>query len=68
MSLKLPKPISEYLSAVEEKNSNRLAGCFEEDAVVHDEGGTYAGMMRSRPGVKKRRVSTTIRWMLSMPQ
>ena len=43
MALKLPKSIAEYLAAVEEKNSNRLAGCFAEDAVVHDEGGTYRG-------------------------
>jgi SnoaL-like domain len=40
---KLPKPIAEYLVAVEEKNSNKLAGCFAENAVVHDEGGTYGG-------------------------
>lgn len=43
MALKLPKPIAEYLAAVEEKNANRLAGCFAENAVVHDEGGTYRG-------------------------
>ena len=43
MALKLPKPIAEYLAAVEEKNSNKLAECFAENAVVHDEGGTYRG-------------------------
>ena len=43
MALKLPTPIAEYLAAVEEKNSNRVARCFAEDAVVHDEGGTYRG-------------------------
>ena len=43
MAPKLPKPIAEYLAAVEEKNSNKLAGCFAENAVVHDEGGTYGG-------------------------
>ena len=43
MALKLPKAIAEYLAAVEEKNSNKLAGCFAEAAVVHDEGGTYRG-------------------------
>ena len=43
MALKLPKPIAEYLAAVDERNSNKLAGCFAEDAVVHDEGGTYRG-------------------------
>ena len=68
MALKLPKPIAEYLAAVEEKNSNKLAGCFAEAAVVHDEGGTYRGVMRSRHGVKRRRVSTTIRWRPSMPR
>ena len=43
MALKLPKPIAEYLAAVEEKNSDKLARCFAENAVVHDEGGTYHG-------------------------
>src|SRR4249919_3677339 len=43
MALKLPKPIAEYLAAAEEKNSNKLAECFAENAVVHDEGGTYRG-------------------------
>jgi len=39
MSLNLPKPIADYLAAVAEKNSGKVAGCFTEDAVVHDEGG-----------------------------
>jgi ketosteroid isomerase-like protein len=43
MALNLPKPIAEYLAAVEEKNSDKLARCFAEDAVVHDEGGAYRG-------------------------
>ena len=43
MALKLPKPIAEYLAAVEEKSSNALAVCFAENAVVHDEGGTFRG-------------------------
>jgi ketosteroid isomerase-like protein len=43
MALKLPKSIAEYLAAVEEKNSKKLAECFAEGAVVHDEGGTYRG-------------------------
>ena len=43
MSLKLPRPIAEYLAAVEQKNSDKLAGCFSEDAVVYDEGGTHRG-------------------------
>ena len=43
MALNLPKPIAEYLAAVEDKNSNILAGCFAENAGVHDEGGTYGG-------------------------
>jgi ketosteroid isomerase-like protein len=43
MALNLPKPIAEYLAAVEEKNSDKLARCFAEDAMVHDEGGAYRG-------------------------
>jgi len=43
MSLNLPKPIAEYLAAVEVKNLDKLARCFAKDAVVHDEGGAYRG-------------------------
>src|SRR5215510_2571825 len=44
MSLKLPKPISTYLAAVDAKDANMLALCFSEEAVVHDEGGDYRGL------------------------
>ena len=44
MSLKLPKPISTYLAAVDAKDVNMLALCFSEEAVVHDEGGDYRGL------------------------
>src|SRR5690242_9400226 len=43
MALELPRPIAEYLAAAEEKNSDKLAACFAENAIVHDEGGTYQG-------------------------
>ena len=44
MSLKLPKPISTYLAAVDAKDVNMLALCFSEEAVVPDEGGDYRGL------------------------
>jgi len=44
MSLKLPKPISTYLAAVDAKDTNMLVLCFSEEAVVHDEGGDYRGL------------------------
>jgi hypothetical protein len=43
MSLDLPKPIATYLAAVDAKDEDKLALCFAEDAVVHDEGRQYRG-------------------------
>ena len=43
MRLDLPKPIAEYFGAEKAHDANALAGCFVEDGVVHDEGGTFNG-------------------------
>ena len=43
MYLELPKPIVTYLAAVDAKDASKLALCFSDDAVVHDEGGDYHG-------------------------
>jgi len=44
MSLTLPKPVTNYLAAVETKDTDMLALCFADDAVVHDEGRDYRGL------------------------
>jgi ketosteroid isomerase-like protein len=44
MSLALPKPVTNYLAAVEAKDTDTLALCFAEDALVHDEGRDYRGL------------------------
>jgi ketosteroid isomerase-like protein len=44
MSLALPKPVSNYLAAVEAKDTDMLALCFADDALVHDEGRDYRGL------------------------
>jgi ketosteroid isomerase-like protein len=44
MSLTLPKPVTTYLAAVEAKDTDMLALCFADDALVHDEGRDYRGL------------------------
>src|SRR5713101_923670 len=44
MSLILPKPVTNYLAAVEAKDTDMLALCFADDALVHDEGRDYRGL------------------------
>jgi hypothetical protein len=44
MSLILPKPATNYLAAVEAKDTDMLALCFADDALVHDEGLDYRGL------------------------
>lgn len=43
MSLDLPAPIARYLAADRRSDPAAIAGCFTPDAVVIDEGNTYAG-------------------------
>ena len=43
MSLELPVPIDAYFSA-DRDNSEAVARCFTENAVVKDEGQTYSGL------------------------
>lgn len=43
MSISLPKPIAEYFAAEKAGDAARLARCFANDGVVHDEGGTFTG-------------------------
>jgi len=42
MTLDLPKPVAAYFTA-DKENSNAVAACFTENAIVKDEGHTYTG-------------------------
>ena len=44
MSLALPKPVTNYLAAIEAKDTDMLTLCFAEDALVRDEGRDYRGL------------------------
>ena len=48
MSLRLPKPVTNYLAAVEAKDADMLTLCFADDALVHDEGRDYRGLAAIR--------------------
>ena len=43
MSINLPKPIDAYFAA-DRGDSETIAGCFTENAIVKDEGHTYNGL------------------------
>ena len=40
---KLPGPVANYLAAEKAKDADKLALCFAEDALVHDEAHDYRG-------------------------
>ncbi|MGZ3498195.1 MAG: nuclear transport factor 2 family protein [Vulcanimicrobiaceae bacterium] len=42
--LELPKPVATYFGAVSAKDTDTLALCFTDDALVHDEGRDYRGI------------------------
>lgn len=44
MNFELPAPIAAYLASVNAKDASTLAGCFADDAVVHDEARDYEGV------------------------
>ena len=41
MMPKLPDPVANYLAAEKAKDADKLALCFADDALVHDEGRDY---------------------------
>jgi ketosteroid isomerase-like protein len=49
-----PDVISRYFEAVDSKDPDRMAACFAEDAVVHDENETIQG----RAAIRQWRVDT----------
>ena len=44
----LPEPIAAYFAA-DRRDSEAIARCFTQDAVVKDEGHTYTGVMAIKP-------------------
>jgi len=44
MDIKLPQSIETYFRAANAHDSQSLADCFTEEAVVHDEGKVYRGL------------------------
>ena len=44
MNINVPGPVAAYLAAEKAKDSERLAQCFGEDAVVRDEGREHRGV------------------------
>jgi len=44
LKLQLPAPVESCLAAEKAKDSDRLASCFADDALVHDEGHHYRGV------------------------
>jgi len=44
MSIDLPAPIAIYIAAENEGDTEAMARCFAEDAVVRDEGKTISGL------------------------
>lgn len=43
MSITLPRAIADYFALDKARNAQEIADCFTPDAVVVDEGNTYAG-------------------------
>ena len=43
MIVKLPEPLGEYFAAANERDADRVAACFAEDGLVHDEGQDISG-------------------------
>jgi uncharacterized protein (TIGR02246 family) len=43
MTVTLPKPVAEYFAAANTDDAERVAACFADDAIVHDEGGENRG-------------------------
>ena len=43
MTVQLPDPLAEYFAAANTDDSDRVAACFTEDALVHDEGADIRG-------------------------
>ena len=59
MSIEMPKPIAAYFTADADKSDrDAVARCFTEDAIVKDEGHTYAG----RAAIKRWKESSSTKY------
>ena len=66
MSLELPKPIAAYFAA-DRGDSEAVARCFTDNAVVKDEGRTYDGLAAIKKWKSETSANTRIRAILSRP-
>jgi ketosteroid isomerase-like protein len=55
MTVKLPTTIAEYFAASNSDDANRVAACFANDAVVHDEGHDIRGQNAVRAWAEETR-------------
>jgi len=55
MTVKLPEPLGEYFEAANTDDAQRVAACFAEDAVVHDEGRDFVGRAAVRAWAEEAR-------------
>ena len=53
MPLTLPRPVTKYIAAVDAKDSDMVALCFADDALVHDEGRNHRGLDAIRSWARK---------------
>ncbi len=58
MSIELPAVIAAYFSADRTSNAQAISECFTKDAVVLDEGNTYAG----RDAIRQWKASTSTKY------
>lgn len=58
MAIHLPTPIAEYFTADQSRSAEAVAACFAADAIVIDEGHTYAG----RPAIREWMASSSIKY------
>ena len=55
MAAILPKPLAEYFAAANTDDAVRVAACFAEDALVHDEGRDISGKAAIRSWAEETR-------------
>ena len=55
MTVMLPEPLGEYFEAANTDDAQRVAACFAEDAIVHDEGRDFVGRTAVRAWAEEAR-------------
>jgi ketosteroid isomerase-like protein len=56
MTVELPQPLAEYFAAANADDADRVAACFAEDAIVHDESRDMRGRIAIRAWAAEVRV------------